>query len=86
MHLHRFQLTNFKNYGQQSLELSPRLNCFTGLNGMGKTNVLDAVHFICLCNMSHPDFLGITHVESGLNMERTMGLLQETFKTLYPHN
>ncbi len=71
MHLHRFQLTNFKNYGQQSLELSPRLNCFTGLNGMGKTNVLDAVHFICLCK-SHgglPDRNLVRHGESFFRLE-----------------
>ena len=42
------KLTNFKNYEQQALELSPRLNCFVGLNGMGKTNLLDAVYFLCL--------------------------------------
>lgn len=49
MHLARLKLTNFKNYEQQELELSPRLNCFVGLNGMGKTNLLDAVHLLCLC-------------------------------------
>ncbi|MCW5921100.1 MAG: DNA replication/repair protein RecF [Saprospiraceae bacterium] len=49
MHLSRLKLTNFKNYESQTFDLSPRLNCFTGLNGMGKTNVLDAVHFLCLC-------------------------------------
>jgi len=48
MTLLSLRLTNFKNYASQSLDLSPRLNCFTGLNGMGKTNVLDAVHFLCI--------------------------------------
>lgn len=71
MHLHQLKLTNFKNYGQQSLELSPRLNCFTGLNGMGKTNVLDAVHFLCLCK-SHsglPDRNLVRHEQSFLRLE-----------------
>ena len=71
MHLHQVQLTNFKNYAQQSLELSPRLNCFTGLNGMGKTNVLDAVHFLCLCK-SHGGLLDrnlVRHGESFLRLE-----------------
>lgn len=49
MHLSQLKLSQFKNYDQQSLALSARLNCLTGLNGMGKTNVLDAVHFLCLC-------------------------------------
>lgn len=42
------KLANFKNYSTLALDLSARLNCFTGLNGMGKTNLLDAVHFLCL--------------------------------------
>lgn len=48
MTLTSLRLTNFKNYESQSLDLSPCLNCFVGLNGMGKTNVLDAVHFLCI--------------------------------------
>ena len=49
MYLSSLKLVHFKNYESQAFSLSPRLNCFTGLNGMGKTNVLDAVHFLCLC-------------------------------------
>jgi DNA replication and repair protein RecF len=46
--LQRLKITQFKNYEQQSFEFSPRMNCLTGLNGMGKTNVLDAIHYLCL--------------------------------------
>lgn len=49
MYLDQLKLTQFKNYEQLALSLSPRLNCLTGLNGMGKTNVLDAIHFLCMC-------------------------------------
>lgn len=49
VHLARLKLINYKNYASQALDLSPRLNCFTGLNGVGKTNLLDAVHYLCLC-------------------------------------
>lgn len=48
MFLEQIILTNFKNYGAQKLEFSPRLNSFSGLNGMGKTNVLDAIYYLCL--------------------------------------
>ncbi|TAK42222.1 MAG: DNA replication and repair protein RecF, partial [Saprospiraceae bacterium] len=48
MHLQKLILTNFKNYEFQTLEFSPRLNLITGLNGMGKTNLLDAVYFLCM--------------------------------------
>ncbi len=49
MHLSQLKLTNFKSYAAQTFDFSPRLNCLTGLNGVGKTNVLDAIHFLCLC-------------------------------------
>jgi DNA replication and repair protein RecF len=49
VHLSHLKLSNFKNYDQQALEFSPRLNCLAGLNGAGKTNVLDAIYFLCLC-------------------------------------
>jgi DNA replication and repair protein RecF len=48
MYLETLSLTNFKNYELQTLELSPQLNCFVGENGMGKTNLLDAIHVLCL--------------------------------------
>jgi DNA replication and repair protein RecF len=49
MHLSSLKIVNFKNYARQTLQFSPQLNVLSGLNGMGKTNVLDAVHFLCLC-------------------------------------
>jgi DNA replication and repair protein RecF len=49
LYLQQLILTNFKNYRSQKFELSPKLNCLTGLNGMGKTNVLDAVYYLCMC-------------------------------------
>jgi DNA replication and repair protein RecF len=48
LHLQKLILTNFKNYEFQTLEFSPRLNLIAGLNGMGKTNLLDAVYFLCM--------------------------------------
>jgi DNA replication and repair protein RecF len=49
MHFEKINLTNFKNYESQTLELSERLNAFVGRNGMGKTNLLDAIYYLCLC-------------------------------------
>lgn len=48
MYLGELKLTNFKNYEFQQLEFSPRLNLIAGLNGMGKTNLLDAVYYLCM--------------------------------------
>jgi DNA replication and repair protein RecF len=49
LYLEKLILTNFKNYRSQTLDFSPKMNLLTGLNGMGKTNVLDAIHYICMC-------------------------------------
>ncbi len=48
MHLQELKLTNFKNYEYQALAFSPSLNLIAGLNGMGKTNLLDAVYYLCM--------------------------------------
>jgi len=48
MYLKNLTLTNFKNYEQTDLEFSPRINCFVGNNGVGKTNILDAIHYLSL--------------------------------------
>lgn len=39
-------LSNFKNIASARLELSPKINCFLGNNGMGKSNLLDAIYFL----------------------------------------
>lgn len=48
MHLKRLILTNFKNYEKQTIECSASINGYVGLNGMGKTNLLDAIYYLCL--------------------------------------
>lgn len=42
-HLH---LLNFKNYEEAAVSFSPRLNVLVGKNGSGKTNLVDAIHFL----------------------------------------
>lgn len=49
MWLKRIALLNFKNYEEAGLELAPGVNAFTGDNGAGKTNLLDAIHYLSLC-------------------------------------
>ena len=48
MILDSLQLLFFKNYDDAALRLSPGLNCFIGDNGSGKTNLLDAIHYLSL--------------------------------------
>ncbi|MCU0432792.1 MAG: DNA replication/repair protein RecF [Bacteroidia bacterium] len=49
MHLSRLSLLSFRNYEDAGLHLCPGINCFAGLNGSGKTNLLDAIHYLTLC-------------------------------------
>lgn len=65
MHLKRIELTNFKNYEAVTLDFSPRFNCFVGNNGVGKTNILDAVHYLSLTKsfFNNSDTLSIRHGE-----------------------
>ncbi len=46
MHLHKLSLIDFKNIAEAHIELSPQINCLVGDNGTGKTNLLDAVHYL----------------------------------------
>ena len=49
MTLDEISLTNFKNIGSAHLKFSPKLNCFLGNNGMGKSNMVDAIHYLSFC-------------------------------------
>ncbi len=63
MQLDRFILTNFKNYEYQAIDCAPGLTCFVGKNGMGKTNLLDAVYYLCMgkSHFNTPDSLLCYH-------------------------
>ncbi len=47
-HLAGLHVLNFRNHREVELALCPEVNCFTGPNGTGKTNLLDAVHYLAL--------------------------------------
>ncbi|MDG0972568.1 MAG: DNA replication/repair protein RecF [Crocinitomicaceae bacterium] len=49
MHIEKLSIVNFKNYRQVEVELASEINCFVGSNGAGKTNLLDAVHYLSMC-------------------------------------
>lgn len=47
-YLESIELTEFRNYERLRLEFGPGLNGFLGRNGMGKTNLLDAIYYLCM--------------------------------------
>lgn len=46
MQLNNLYLKNFKSYEEAEIDFCPRVNCIVGNNGSGKTNLLDAVHYL----------------------------------------
>lgn len=65
MYLKKISLTNFKNYEAAQIDFSPKINCFTGNNGVGKTNILDAIHYLSLTKsfFNNTDSINIRHGE-----------------------
>lgn len=52
MFLDKLSILNYKNIAEAQLTFSPKLNCFIGHNGEGKTNLLDAVYYLSFCRSS----------------------------------
>jgi len=60
MYLKRLLLTDFKNIRNAELSFSQRVNCFLGHNGAGKTNLLDAIHYLSMTR----SYFGSTDVQA----------------------
>jgi DNA replication and repair protein RecF len=65
MYLKKLSLINFKNYNKAELEFSPKINSLVGNNGVGKTNILDAIHYLSLTKsfFNNIDSISIRHDE-----------------------
>ena len=46
MYLQKLSLMNFKNFDSKTFEFEEKINCFVGQNGVGKTNILDAIYYL----------------------------------------
>ena len=53
MILEKLSLINYKNIQTATLELSPKINCLIGQNGVGKTNVLYAIYYLSFCHSAN---------------------------------
>ncbi|HRO76762.1 MAG TPA: DNA replication and repair protein RecF [Crocinitomicaceae bacterium] len=49
MFLKNLTLVNFKNHQQSDFQFVDGINCFVGKNGTGKSNALDAIHYLSMC-------------------------------------
>lgn len=75
MILRQLNIINFKSIEAASLSLSPKVNCFVGLNGMGKTNILDALHYLSLTK-SHLGIQDSLAVRTGQEFALLEGVYQ----------
>jgi len=75
LNLISLNILNYRNIREASLEFAPKLNCFVGLNGQGKTNVLDAIYLLSFAKsaFTSQDSLNITH---GEQMSMVQGVYQ----------
>jgi len=71
--LRSIRLTNFKNYDQASFDFSKRFNAFTAMNGSGKTNLLDAIYYLCI-GKSYFQNVEMNNVRHGADFFRLEGL------------
>ena len=77
MWLKQLSLLHFKNYTESTLEFSPETNAFTGFNGAGKTNLLDAIHYLSLCK-SYFNPIDSQHIKKGEDWFMVQGLFEKT--------
>lgn len=63
MILKHLSIFNYRNILQTDLDFSPNVNCLVGANGMGKSNVLDAIYYLSFCRgfASAQDALNVNH-------------------------
>jgi DNA replication and repair protein RecF len=91
LQLHSISLTQFKNYSNRSFRFSERIVGICGNNGVGKTNLLDAIHYLCFTKSYFTrDTLTIQNgqqgfrVDGGLELsdkkEKAVCILRETGK------
>lgn len=65
MYLEKLTLTNFKNYHSAEFDFSEKINYFIGDNGVGKTNILDAIYYLAFTKsfLNSIDSQNINHNE-----------------------
>ena len=83
LRLRKIIITHFKNYNFSSFEFSKNVIGICGLNGMGKTNLLDAIYYCCFTKsyFTSSDSLNINFEKDGFRLEGDFekdGVIQKT--------
>lgn len=73
MKLKKLSIIDYKNIEQVDLVFSPKMNCFLGNNGMGKTNLLDAIYYLSF-SKSHNNVIDSQNIRHGADMAIIQGV------------
>ena len=73
MILKKLTILNYRNIATAELDFSPKINCFVGHNGEGKTNVLDAILFLSLTK-SMANSIDSMNIRHGQDMMMLQGI------------
>jgi DNA replication and repair protein RecF len=84
MLLKKVSLFAFKNYPEATFEFSDGINCFVGMNGGGKTNLLDAIHYLSLTKsaINNIDSQSILHGERLATVKGTFEMADHAYEVL----
>ncbi|HEX5552816.1 MAG TPA: AAA family ATPase, partial [Chitinophagaceae bacterium] len=88
LQLTRLSLVQFKNYRSRSFSFEGRIVSITGANGVGKTNILDGIYYLCFAKsyFNVQESLNVLHDHDGFRLEGTFlknnrpEILQCTYK------
>lgn len=83
LRLQHISLVQFKNYHNRSYEFVARVVAICGNNGAGKTNLLDAIHYLCFTKsyFTRLDGQNVQHGHSGFRIEGDFALNDKEEKT-----
>lgn len=76
MFLSELSISGFKNIDRATIEFGNSINCLTGLNGMGKTNCLDAIFLLCV-GKSHFNINDQQLIRQGSDFFRVDGIFHD---------
>ena len=81
LQLRDIQLYQFKNYTQQKFAFGQRIVGICGNNGLGKTNLLDTIYYICFTKsyFSRADTLNAHYGMQGFRLEAVADKQQQSF-------
>ncbi len=82
MRLEKLQLINFKNYESAQLDFRGNVHCFLGKNGSGKTNLLEAIHYLSFTKggMHTHDASNVRHGADHFSIAGTIEKLNRKFE------